>query len=269
MVSFLFWNLHCKSLEHLIRLLLEEHEPDIVILAECEIPSAVLRATLTTIPKLRYRLLDDDPSPRLVFLSRLPRRAIRPVSDEGGIAIRRVFSPLNEELLLVAVHLSSKLRLESDEQGLLATRLPQVIGEAEKKVKHFRTVVIGDFNMDPFEVGLTSSETLHAVMDRRVAARQMRQVKGWERRFFYNPMWNFLGDATAGPPGTYFYNDSTPVAHFWHTFDQVLIRPDLLPNFKDENVSVLTSASATSLLDGKGQPNTAIASDHLPLLFKI
>ena len=123
--------------------------------------------------------------------------------------------------MLVAVHLSSKLRLDGEEQSQLATRMPQMIEEAEKKVKHFRTVVMGDFNMDPFEAGLTSSETLHAVMDRRVAARQLRTVQGRERRFFYNPMWNFLGDASAGPPGTYFYNNSAPITHFWHTFDQV------------------------------------------------
>lgn len=269
MVTFLFWNLHCKPLQGLIQLLLEDHAPDLVILAECEIPANVLRAMLITQQKMRYRLLENDPSPRLVFLSRLPRRAIRLISDDGGITIRRILPPVGEELLLVAVHLSSKLRLEGEEQSLLATRMPQMIDEAEKKVKHFRTIVIGDFNMDPFESGLTSSETLHAVMDRQVAARQLRTVQGRERRFFYNPMWNFMGDGPTGPPGTYFYSNSAPITHFWHTFDQVLIRPDLLPNFRDENVSVLVAAGGLSLLDAKGRPDTAAASDHLPLLFKI
>jgi hypothetical protein len=82
-------------------------------------------------------------------------------------------------------------------------------------------------------------------------------------------MWNFLGDAPSGPPGTYFYSGSAPVTHFWHTFDQVLIRPELLINFKDENVSVLTNAGSNSLLDARGRPDTTNASDHLPLLFKI
>ena len=269
MLTFLFWNLNGKPLEGLIQLLLEEHAPDLVILAECEIPASDLKAMLRTQYKMRYRLLENDPSPKLVFISRLPKASIKLVSDEGGIAIRRVASPLGESYLLVAGHLSSKLNLDFEEQGLLATRLPQMIGEAEKKVKHFRTIVIGDFNMDPFEAGLTSSETLHAVMDQRVASRQMRVVQGQTRRFFYNPMWNVLGDGTTGPPGTYFYNDSTVVAHFWHTFDQVLIRPDLLPNFKHENVSVLTSAGTHSLLNAKGRPDGVTASDHLPLLFKI
>jgi len=268
MTTFLFWNINRKPLEGLLLLLLEEHLPDLVILAECEIPTAILRARLGQ-QQVRYRILEDDPSPRLVFLSRLPKRAIRLVSDEGGIAVRRILPPVGDELLLVAVHLGSKLHLESNEQGLLATRMPQIIDEAEKKLKHSRTIVLGDFNMDPFEMGLTSSETLHAIMDRRIAVGRARTVQGRSRQFFYNPMWNFLGDASTGPPGTYFYSGSAPVTHFWHTFDQVLIRPELLANFRDENVSVLTSAGSASLLDVKGRPDKTNASDHLPLLFKI
>lgn len=268
MTTFLFWNINRKPLEELLLLLLEEHLPDLVILAECEISAAVLRVKLNQ-QRVRYRVLEDDPSPRLTFLSRLPKRAIRLVSDDGGIAIRRIFPPVGEELLLVAVHLGSKLHLESNEQGLLATRMPQLIDDAEKKVKHGRTIVLGDFNMDPFEMGLTSSETLHAVMDRRIASGQARTVQGRSRQFFYNPMWNFMGDASVGPPGTYFYSGSAPVTHFWHTFDQVLIRPELLSNFRDENVSILTYAGVISLLDARGRPDFTNASDHLPLLFKI
>lgn len=268
MTTFLFWNINRKPLISLLQLLLDEHLPDLIVLAECEIPAVTLREMLRQ-QQVRYRVLEDDPSPRLTFLSRLPKRAIRLVSDSGGIAIRRIFPPIGDELLLVAVHLGSKLHLESNEQSLLATRMPQLIEDAEKKVKHGRTIVLGDFNMDPFEAGLTSSETLHAIMDRKVAAAQARIVQGRVRKFFYNPMWNFLGDASNGPPGTYFYSGSAPVTHFWHTFDQVLIRPDLLPKFEDENVSVLTSAGDISLLDVRGRPDITNASDHLPLLFKI
>lgn len=268
MTTFLFWNINRKPLTALLQLLLDEHLPDLVVLAECEIPVTTLQTALRQ-QQVRYQVLEDDPSPRLTFLSRLPKRAIRLVSDDGGIAVRRIFPPVGDELLLVAVHLGSKLHLESNEQSLLATRMPHIIDAAERKVKHGRTIVLGDFNMDPFEAGLTSSETLHAVMDRQVATARARTVAGQVRQFFYNPMWNFLGDAPTGPPGTYFYSGSAPITHFWHTFDQVLIRPELLTNFRDENVSILTDAGGVSLLDAKGRPNTAIASDHLPLLFKI
>lgn len=268
MTTFLFWNINRKPLEGLLQLLIDEHLPDLVILAECEIAIGILQ-TMLRLRQVRYRVLDDDPSPRLVFLSRLPKRSIRLVSDDGGIAIRRVFPPVGDELLLVAVHLGSKLHLDSNEQGLLATRMPRMIEEAEQKVKHTRTIVLGDFNMDPFEVGLTSSETLHAVMDRQIAVRRVRTVQGKEKQFFYNPMWNFMGDGPGSPPGTYFYSGSAPVTHFWHTFDQVLIRPELLATFKDNNVSVLTKAGGITLLDVRERPDIVNASDHLPLLFKI
>jgi hypothetical protein len=128
---------------------------------------------------------------------------------------------------------------------------------------------MGDLNMDPFEPGITSSETLHAVMDRRVALRETRQVQGQQRTLFYNPMWSRLGDGTSGPPGTYYRAASGPLMNYWYTLDQVLIRPDLLTNFKDENLAVLTKAGAIDLLTKAGLPNTVVASDHLPLIFKI
>lgn len=229
MVSFLFWNLNRKPLARLLRLLVNDHTPDVLILAECHIPVDELILTLNTGSPYIYRLLRDrlqglysPGSPRLVLLSRLPISAVQSVA--GGLKEMVIFRvrPLGKpDLLLVAMHLPSKLHLNEREQMLLATRLHPLIEIAERRAKHQRTIVIGDLNMDPFEGGLTSSETLHAVMDRRVASRITRQVQGQQRSLFYNPMWSRLGDGTSGPPGTYYRPASGPLATYWHTFDQV------------------------------------------------
>ena len=84
--------------------------------------------------------------------------------------------------------------------------------------------------------------------------------------FFYNPMWNFLGDETRGPPGTYYYGQGV-TAYFWNTFDQVLYRPALLAAYREHDVSIITEIGNTSLLR-----NGVIAkdfSDHLPVFFTV
>jgi hypothetical protein len=86
------------------------------------------------------------------------------------------------------------------------------IHEAETQYVHTRTVVVGDMNMNPFEDGMCRSEGLHAVMCKHIARKEKRTVLGKERLFFYNPMWNFLGDETRGPPGTY-YRSKGPTAY--------------------------------------------------------
>lgn len=273
MTTFLFWNLNRKPLEGLLRLLVDTHSPHVLILAECRIAVDDLLVTLNEGSIYTYRLLRDrlarqEPS-RLVLVSRLPRNGMRSIGGIPAVAMYRVKPLRSEELLLVAMHLPSKLYLTELEQALVASRLPALITEAERSVKHQRTIIIGDLNMDPFEAGVTSSETLHAVMDRQVALRESRQVQGRRRSLFYNPMWSRLGDGTSGPPGTYYRAASGPVATYWYTLDQVLIRPDLLPNFRDENLVVLTEAGEVNLLSKAGIPDTVRASDHLPLLFTI
>jgi hypothetical protein len=139
-----------------------------------------------------------------------------------------------------------------------------MIARLEKQIGHSRTIVIGDFNMNPFEAGLVSSEGFHATMARSIAGRKSRTVLGEVRHFFYNPMWSLLGDCSPGPPGTYFYPSSPPLAFLWNTYDQVLLRPDLANFFEPGDVRVIDSAGSQSLLTSAGIPNRAV-SDHLPL----
>jgi hypothetical protein len=52
-------------------------------------------------------------------------------------------------------------------------------------------------------------------------------------------------------------------------FDQVLLRPDLLPAFKNQELKVLVTDGTTSFLRDNGLPDRDAVSDHLPLLFRL
>ena len=107
---------------------------------------------------------------------------------------------------------------------------------------------------------------LHAAMTKATARERKRTVGGTQYRYFYNPMWGHFGDRTPGPPGTYYYSRGADVSYFWHMFDQVLIRPDLIERFDDETLQVLAAAGSTPLIGQNGRPT---ASDHLPISFKL
>ena len=108
---------------------------------------------------------------------------------------------------------------------------------------------MGDLNVNPFEEGIVATEGFHAVMSRATAQRAERQVRGASYPFFYNPMWSHLGDHPSGPPGTYYYERSEHVEYFWNMFDQILIRPSLLKNFRSEDVRIISEIGAISLLE--------------------
>ena len=52
-------------------------------------------------------------------------------------------------------------------------------------------------------------------------------------------------------------------------FDQVLIRPDLLPWFHEADLKVLTAWNGHQLLRQTGIPDKSSFSDHLPLKFAL
>jgi hypothetical protein len=268
MPTLVFWNLDGNVSAATVAGLARQCDADILILAENKngIPD-ILRELNHDASRLYFS--DIGQSDRLTILTRfLPDRSIL-IRDSPGVSIRHYTMPLGDSFLVVAVHLSSKLRKKTEDQILGTTRLARFIRAAEENVGHARTLIVGDLNMNPFEVGMVGSEGLHGIMDRRIASTMSRVVQGESCRFFYNPMWSMLGDGGAFPPGTYFYNSGTEVNYFWNMFDQVLVRPELLDSLATDSVSIVTEIQGATLLTDIGRPNRYDSSDHLPIVCRL
>src|SRR5262249_17294931 len=144
------------------------------------------------------------------------------------------------------------------------------IRDVEASVGHDRTFLVGDLNMNPFEPGLVSAQGLNAVMTREIAFCGSRTVSGERYPFLYNPVWGCFGDATheAHPPGTEKHRPAGtcyfPAAesfwYYWNVFDQVLVRPALVPLFRTQDVQVLTTDGTSSLITPKGLPDSGVGS---------
>lgn len=268
MAKFLFWNLHKKPLQDQIATLCQEHKVDVLILAESAISEMTLLEALNQGQLAKFSV-PPNPSSRLTIFIKYPPICLKLVQDDGGVAVRKLTPPIGFEILLVAVHLPSKLHYQEMDQVLYSTRIAKVIREAEEKVGHSRTIIVGDLNMNPFEAGVIGADGLNSVMDRRIALRGSRVVQGKHFHFFYNPMWSRMGDQSKGPPGTYYFNASGPINFFWNMFDQVLVRPELLSFFPDERLEVISTVGDRSLLSSTGIPDDSFGSDHLPLVFEL
>ena len=227
MPTIAFWNIGGIESPGRVAALARSSDVDVLVLAECKLPIVGLLRALNA-GQERLFFSDKGHSHRLVIFTRFQTDASTLVHDALDVAIRHYRMPIGDAFLLVAVHLPSKLWSNTADQIIGSTRVAGYIRDAERRVGHARTVIIGDLNMNPFEAGVVGSGGLHAVMDRRIAAKGSRIVRGESCDFFYNPMWAHFGDAGSTPPGTYFYNSSSEVNYFWNIFDQVLIRPALL-----------------------------------------
>jgi len=269
MTSFLFWNLNRKPTQSLISRLSSRHEVDVIMLAECSIPPATLLKELNQMNPPLYHYIPQLGCTKIQMFTRFSGRFIPPVYETDRLTIRHLRLPGLTDILLAVAHFMSKMHWSEDDQAFECGPLAEAIREVETNVGHSRTVLVGDFNMNPFESGVASAGGLHAVMSRGIAAKTERVVQNRAYPFFYNPMWSLLGDASNGPPGTYYYSGSGHKVFFWNMFDQVLIRPALLDRFHNTDLEVVTGDGAASFLTPKGLPNSKLASDHLPILFRL
>ena len=175
---------------------------------------------------------------------------------------------IDEKTVLCCVHLNSQLYSDSSERREID--IQQVIDDIlqiEKKLNTKDTIIVGDFNLNPYDSSCVSARYFHGIPIYLESIRESRTIAGKEFYMFYNPMWNFLGDFKE-PYGTYYHHSANTIETYWNIFDQVIIRPALRKRFVDNSLQILTETSTISLLDGNKHPNHDI-SDHLPITFEI
>lgn len=268
-MRFLFWNLNRKPLGDLVAALAEEHDPDVLVLAESHDSPIAWLLRLDASNRRGFRFLRTGCDRVQVFF-RFGRHILTPVAGEPRYSIARLCPPASPERLIVFAHLPSKLHSDPDSQTEAARELSWRIQLAEIHARHDRTLVVGDLNMNPFEPGVAKAGALHAVNCRQVAEGRVRSIRGREHKFFYNPMWSFLGTRSGRDVGgSYFYKGSKDLEYYWNVFDQVLIRPSLLPSFDERSLRILSSVRKTPLVTKEGFPDARTASDHLPIIFDL
>lgn len=171
------------------------------------------------------------------------------------------------QLLLCMIHAESNLNASDYDRNTFFYLFRNDILSCEDKSKTNNTIIIGDLNSNPFDSSVIGISSLHGIPFKEEAKKETRVFQGKNYGMFYNPMWRFL-TAPSPPYGTYYLNNSRPINYFWNVFDQVLIRPVLLPAFDEDSLQIVQTINNQSLLKNGYAPNKEI-SDHLPILFVI
>ncbi len=257
----LFWNTHKnKNINTILSEIIMENNINIVALAEYADNLDNLKNELL-LNGLEMRIYYTN-CERIKLIGNLS--CVEPRHDTYNATIQLI----NGKYILCCVHLNSKLYAEHEEiREIHIEEIIYDIKNVEKEENSENTIIVGDFNINPYDSSCVDARFFHGIPICNEAKRRVRKIAGREYSMFYNPMWNFLGDFNK-PYGTYYYNGGRVKNTYWNIFDQVIIRPSLRNRFIDSSLKILTETKTRYLLDEKGHPDKKI-SDHLPIVFEI
>lgn len=262
-MKYLFWNTHRnKKINPVLCDLIIENSSSVVVLAE-------YLADINDLLELLHS--------KGVSMQQIPTVGCDRIHILGEVGIeiepqlqtdRSSIQVIKHNIILCSVHLNSQIYSDNvDRREIDIEQIVDDILNLENELGTKNTIIVGDFNINPYDKSCVSARYFHGIPIYEETMRESRTVAGREFYMFYNPMWNFLGDFRE-PYGTYYHSSADTVNPYWNIYDQVIIRPAMRKRFVDDNLKIITETATVSLLDKNKHPDREI-SDHLPITFEI
>ncbi len=259
-MNILFWNLKKNALSRYISQCLMENDVDIAVFAE---HSQVDFHSLEQNSGGMYQFVEGLGGCEKIalFVKTGVRVTIRRESTRYAIYYIRY---LDQDYILVGVHLQDRMSADVNQRIAEISRLKNDAQNLEDTSKCKNTIIIGDFNANPYDPELLQMNAFHAVLYKEVIRRsETRTVDAKVYKRLYNPILLSLSEENK-KYGSFYYTkgSSTPI---WNCYDQILVSKPLIDKIIE--VDYLKRIGQTTLLL-QVAPNHEI-SDHLPLLAKL
>ncbi|PDZ04043.1 hypothetical protein CON03_20370 [Bacillus cereus] len=286
--QFMFWNVNLstqgddynKRLENIMKVIVEtskEYNLDFILLAEAQKFNTQEMLKLLNYDKEKYRvgIREDillDTKQRFVILHTIDKENVVWQKIEPKRRILSTYYNLyGTKILINLVHLRDKYNYSDKTLDGHARNHAKYIRRLEDEFKIKNSLMVGDFNLNPYQDGMINVDAFNAIMCPNIASKGIRRWSGEEYKYFYNPTWSIFGKQGDGQVlGTYFYNNSSEVdVAYWYMLDQLLLRKDMLDLYKSSSLEIISKVKTIELTNDKGIPNTAEYSDHFPIKFTI
>ena len=253
----LFWNLKGNDLKSYIEKLITEHEIDVAVFAEYD---AIDFHQIESDTKNAYRHVIGIGACNKITLLIKSSIAIKFTHEQSRYIIVN-FEIAGENMIMAGTHLQDRWSTDTATRLITIRRLIQDISNVEERCGSKKTIIIGDFNANPYDDELLLADAFNAVLFKDVIKQsETCKVADNTYRRFYNPILNFISEDTKMYGS--FHNTTSANSPVWHCLDQVIVSKALCDRII--NINYLKNAGKQSLIS-RIKPNSKI-SDHLPLL---
>jgi exonuclease III len=258
---------HKENIDNCVVDLIIEKKCDLIVLAEYYDNVYLLCQKANSLSEEKYKPIPNNGGCDRISGLINEKYIVDSIHEQSRYQIVKVETPVNR-LIVAMVHNISKLFASDETQAENLRRLHEDIRKEEIKFNTSNTILVGDFNVNPFERACISANTLHAIPFLQEARRMTRTVQEVEYNMLYSPMWKLYGNDE--PPYTPYYNNTGDMTnYFWHIFDQVLLRPHIADAFDNSSLEIVTGTKSHTLVGRNNRPDKNNYSDHLPLFFTL
>lgn len=261
MLNILFWNLGKNTIEEYIIDCIIEKNADIAVFSEFE--GIDFEKITKNLGKFYDCVRWEGQEDRKVTLVAKTTFSVELVQQQNRYNIYNIKTAV-KDYLLVAVHLQDRRNSNTADRLETIRYLVADIKKNEDLLKCDNTIVIGDFNANPYDEELLSKYAFNAVLFKTLIDKsEFTNPRSFKRKRFYNPILHYISEDTEMYGSFYYDRDS--ITSYWHCLDQVLVRKELADDIV--HVEYLKKAGKKELLKN-AIPNKQI-SDHLPLLVNL
>lgn len=264
-INFLYWNVANNNISLHIVDACVENNINILILAEHKNIDINYLLRKLKDKNLFYQVERVDKDSRILLLHNT-KEQINVIKESRYYSVFNI-KDRDKKYLIFAVHLPSRYKKERAHLNMYAAQISREFEQIEKERNTENSIVVGDFNMNPFDDGMVSAVSFNAIMCPKIAKKKSRKFEYEERKFYYNPMWHLMGNYMNLAKGTFYYS-SEQNSYYWYTYDQVMLRPSVIDKFDNDELKIVDSINEKSLLTKTGIPDKKRISDHLPIKFK-
>ena len=171
----------------------------------------------------------------------------------------------NGKYNIAGVHLPANPHGNHNDRFASLIALKDDLKELENSTNYKDTIVIGDFNTNPFSEEMIDKRSLNAVLFKKVI--EQKETVKYDHKLYrrlYNPMLLSLSEELHNY-GSYYYNSGADCL-YWNLFDQFVINKHLLNRVK--RFYYCKGIMNNSFVSKNGIPKEII-SDHLPLIVEV
>lgn len=256
-MKILFWNLKGNKIEKYIINCLQENEIDIAIFAEFK--GIDFEYLIDKLDNSYYHPIDFGGCEKITLIARRSI-SIEIKQEQDRYTIYKA-NCNGDDFILTGVHMPDRMSSDVYARIAKAGRIVNDIKNLEISSKCKKTIIIGDFNANPYDDEMLAMNSFNAVLFKdEILRAETKSVGGVSYRRFFNPILHFISEDTKLYGSFYYLNGST--SPIWHCLDQVLVSRSLADCVS--NIEYLKEIKNISLLK-RVKPNAEI-SDHLPLV---